>query len=99
MTAFFALLTLLLISAVIFFSFRWAHETSQLVPMIMSVITAMTSAFATFKSRKADMATPALLPPKKPLQLGSSLKSALLGGLIGGGAAGLLNGVLYYISF
>jgi multisubunit Na+/H+ antiporter MnhB subunit len=100
----FIVFALLSVAAVIFFFKRAPQQIVVLVPLITGVISTIFSVYAAIGAGKDKKERPKGQSRKrraveKPIHLAPSLKSAFFGGLLGGGAAGLLNGASYYISF
>ena len=99
----FAVFALFAVAILVFFFMKSPERTHELAPMLISLSALLLSlavALGFFKkSPPADEnQDPKTGPKPRQFRLAPSFKSAFLGGLIGGGSAGLINGVVYYLS-
>jgi hypothetical protein len=98
----FFILAMFSIIGLIVFYIKSPRDATQLAPLILSTLGTTFTILGVILSRKQsqsgdDRRQPPASP--QPFRLDYSLQSAFLGGVLGGGTAGLINGVIYWWSF
>lgn len=98
----FTVFAVLSVVALVFFFWKLPQKTQALAPIMISLLSLLFNVSGAFRSTKVKESE-GKKPPRRAAKRGNqflaaSFKSGFFGGLIGGGVAGLLNGVSYYLS-